>query len=201
MRDGQPLAPAGACRRPKDPAGSDGRRLADALPIAVAGYLWRMGTEPIVRHAVRVLLLDECDSLLLFRAEDPQTGVAFWFPAGGGVEDGEDIESAAKREIAEETGLRDLCLGSEVWRRRHVFTWRGAEFDQRERWFVARVARFEPDGHAMTATEKLDLKECRWWTPEELEATSELLTPRDLARRLRSLLTDGPPRQPVEVGV
>lgn len=160
-----------------------------------------MGTEPTVRHAVRVLLLDERDSLLLFRAEDPETGVAFWFPAGGGLEDGEDVAAAAQRELAEETGLADLRLGPEVWRRRHVFTWRGVELDQRERWFLARTPTFVPDRQKMTETEKLDLKECRWWTVAELEATNELLTPRDLAGRLKSLLTDGPPRRPIEVGV
>jgi 8-oxo-dGTP pyrophosphatase MutT (NUDIX family) len=157
--------------------------------------------EPVIRHAVRVLLLDEHDSLLLFRAEDPETGAAFWFPAGGGIEDGESAEAAAKREVAEETGLTDLRLGTEVWHRRHVFAWRGAYFDQRERWFVARVARFRPDATAMTETEKVDIKECRWWTLEELRAADDLLTPRDLAERMRSLLADGPPQHPIEVGI
>lgn len=155
----------------------------------------------MIRHAVRVLLLDEHDSLMLFRAEDPATGAAFWFPAGGGIEDGEDATAAAGREVAEETGLTDLRLGPEVWHRRHVFSWRGVELDQRERWFLARVARFQPDAVGMTENEKLDLKECRWWTPEELEATSDLLTPRDLADRFRSLLADGPPEHPIEVGI
>ncbi len=160
-----------------------------------------MDGEPIIRHAVRVLLLDENDSLLLFRAEDPANGSVFWFPAGGGVEDGEDEQATAKREIAEETGLTDLQLGAEVWHRRHVFTWRGVELDQRERWFLARVARFEPNSEAMTGTEKLDLKECRWWTLQELESTAERLTPRDLATRLRSLLADGPSQHPIQIGV
>jgi 8-oxo-dGTP pyrophosphatase MutT (NUDIX family) len=94
-----------------------------------------MDGDPIIRQAVRVLLLDENDRLLLFRAEDPANGSVFWFPAGGGVEEGEDAQSAATREIAEETGLTDLQLGPELWHRRHVFTWRGVELDQRERWF------------------------------------------------------------------
>ena len=111
-----------------------------------------------VRHSVRVLLLDDDDRLLLFRGDDPDTGAPFWFPAGGGLEDGEDVLTAAARELAEETGLVDIPLGPEVWRRRHVFTWRGVEWDQRERWFMARVRHFEPDGRAMSATEKADLK-------------------------------------------
>jgi ADP-ribose pyrophosphatase YjhB (NUDIX family) len=143
-----------------------------------------MDGEPIIRQAVRVLLLDENDRLLLFRAEDPANGSVFWFPAGGGVEDGEDAQSAAKREVAEETGLTDLQLGAELSHRRHVFTWRGVELDQRERWFLARIAEFETNDEAMTETEKLDLKECRWWTLEELEAAAERLTPGDLATRV-----------------
>jgi ADP-ribose pyrophosphatase YjhB (NUDIX family) len=146
------------------------------------------------------LLLDEDDRLLLFRAEAPDTG-AFWAPAGGGVEDGEDARAAAVREIAEETGLADVRLGPEVWRRRHVFTWRGVEWDQRERWFVARVAHFEPDRAGMTDAEQADLTGSRWWTLDELAATEDDLVPRELAALLRALLTEGPPTAPIEVGV
>jgi ADP-ribose pyrophosphatase YjhB (NUDIX family) len=153
-----------------------------------------------LRHAVRVLLLDEHDRLLLFRAEDPATGAAFWFPAGGGLEGDEDIRAAARREIAEETGLAGVALGPEVWHRRHVFTWRGVRWDQRERWLVARVAHFEPDRAGLTEIEQEDLTAWRWWTVDELRVTAEDLVPRELAAHLRRLLVDGPPPRPVDVG-
>jgi 8-oxo-dGTP pyrophosphatase MutT (NUDIX family) len=88
--------------------------------------------------------LDAVDRVLLLRAERPEDGRAFWFPPGGGVEEGEDVWSAAGREVGEETGLAEFELGPEVWRRRHVFEWRGERWDQRERWFLARVDHFEP---------------------------------------------------------
>jgi ADP-ribose pyrophosphatase YjhB (NUDIX family) len=148
-----------------------------------------------------VLLLDEHDRVLLFRGQRPGSGEAFWFPTGGGMEDGEDVTAAARREVAEETGLTELALGPEVWRRRHVFTWRGEELDQRERWFVARVAHFEPTVSGWTDVEKEDLTASRWWSVDELEATGDDLVPRRLAELLGDLLRDGPPDRPVEISV
>ncbi len=160
-----------------------------------------MGGAPWIRHAVRVLLLDEQERVLLLRGVRPETGTAFWFPAGGRLEDGEDARSAAVREVAEETGLADVPLGPEVWRRRHVFTWRGEEWDQRERWFIARVAHFEPNLLGMTEVEKAEISGCRWWTLDEMDATADELVPRDLVGRLRALLSEGPPPSPIDIGV
>ena len=149
-----------------------------------------------VRHTVRVLLLDEQDRLLLFRSARR----AWWQPAGGGIEDGEDARAAAAREIAEETGLRTFELGAEVWRRRSSFSWQGIEIDQRERWFLARAASFDPDTSGLTPLELGDLAEWRWWTLPELHATSERLVPTDLGALLDGLLSDGPPPVPIDVG-
>jgi ADP-ribose pyrophosphatase YjhB (NUDIX family) len=134
-----------------------------------------------------VLLLDEQERVLLFRAENEESA-AFWITPGGGVEDGEDARAAAVREVEEETGLADVQLGPEVWRHRQRFTWQGVEYDQRERWFLARVVHFDPDHSRMNAAEQAFHTDWRWWTVAELEATSDELVPPDLGERLRALL-------------
>jgi 8-oxo-dGTP pyrophosphatase MutT (NUDIX family) len=156
---------------------------------------------PRVRHAVRVLLLDDHDRLLLFRGQNPETGAVFWFPAGGEVEEGESAHETATREVAEETGLSSLSLGAEVWHRRHVFEWRGETIDQRERWFVARVASFDVSTESWTDIEREDITAHRWWTIQELHDTTDDLVPLSLAVRLDQLLRDGPPQVPTDVGV
>jgi 8-oxo-dGTP pyrophosphatase MutT (NUDIX family) len=144
------------------------------------------------RHAVRVLLADPEDRVLLFSAVAPEDGRRFWFPPGGGLEEGEDARAAAVREVREETGLelRADELGDEVFARRHVFTWRGEEIDQRERWFLVRVAAFAPDASGLTAAEHEELSPPRWWSLDELAAeTADRLVPDDLAARLRGWLS------------
>jgi 8-oxo-dGTP pyrophosphatase MutT (NUDIX family) len=160
-------------------------------------YRPRMPGEHRVRNAVRVLLLDEQDRLLLFRSARR----GWWQPPGGGVKRREDPRAAALREIAEETGLREFELGAEVWLRRHSFTWRDVHYDQRERWFLARVPAFEPDLGSLSESERVDLAEWRWWTLDELAGTTDVLVPSTLAARLRELLEYGPPDEPFDVGL
>jgi hypothetical protein len=45
------------------------------------------------------------------------------------------------------------------------------------------------------------LRELRWWTLAELEATAEELAPADLFALLRDLVEYGTPQTPIEVGI
>lgn len=161
-----------------------------------------MENQPIIRPTARVLLLDEQNRVLLFRGQDPLTpDIRYWFPAGGGIEPGESAAEAARREVWEETGLEDVVLGPHIWNRRHVFSFYGANQDVREVWFFARVPIFDVDTSGFTEMEQEVVKEHRWWTEDELETTTDVLTPRGLAHLLRDLLVNGLPKSPVDVGV
>jgi ADP-ribose pyrophosphatase YjhB (NUDIX family) len=157
--------------------------------------------QPLERPSARVLLLDDQDRLLLFCGVDPHVpDVRFWFTPGGGVEEGESLADAARRELAEETGCTEVELGPPVWTRAAEFDFEGERFAQHETFFVARVRAWEVDTTGFTDLEQRAVLWHRWWTLDELAATPETVYPSELARHLADLLRDGPPPRPVEVG-
>ncbi|MEV0060890.1 NUDIX domain-containing protein [Nocardia sp. NPDC050718] len=153
--------------------------------------------EPTVRHSIRLVLLDEHDRLLLFSGTDEADGRTFWYPIGGGTEDGETPQQTAAREAHEETGLTDLVVGPEVWRRRAYATWGGTTYDCRERYFLARVPAFDIDTSGFTEVERATVTGHRWWTLADLAANPDRVVPGDLLTRLADLLLKGPPAEPI----
>ena len=155
-----------------------------------------VGTQehPLERHAARVVLLDPLERMLLV-AHAPTATARVWTAPGGGLTPGETHEEAAVRELREELGVAPE-LGPWVWSRRVTFAFRGLWLDQAERWFLARA---EVDA-AAAPLDDLEAVEARWWTLDELATTRELLAPAALPEHLTSLITQGPPPTPVDVG-
>jgi 8-oxo-dGTP pyrophosphatase MutT (NUDIX family) len=146
-----------------------------------------------------VLLLDPADRVLLLQWTVPETGFTWWGTPGGGIHPGETPEAAALREVREETGLRDLTLGPCVWLRETRFTFQGRSYHQRERIYAAQVDAFEPHPDGLEDVEAGMLRDLRWWTADEIERSSDLFGPRNLASLLRQLLTEGYPPEPLEL--
>lgn len=98
---------------------------------------------PLSRTAARVVLLDDADRVLLLSGTDPRVGSRWWITPGGGVEDGESLPDAARRELAEETGLLlgAADLVGPIWRRVARFTFTGIDYEQTEFYFAARAPR------------------------------------------------------------
>jgi TDG/mug DNA glycosylase family protein len=151
-----------------------------------------------LRSAVRALVVDPDDRVLLVRFEWPNKTV--WAPPGGGVEPGESDEHALVRELAEESGLRDFALGPCIWTRTHWFTDMDGWAGQTERIYLVRTEAFEP-APEWTPAQLADegISEQRWFTRAELEGL--LFAPRLLPELLDDLLACGPPSEPLDVGV
>ena len=147
------------------------------------------------RLAARILLIDTVDRLLLMQARHP-LGHFFWVAPGGGLEPGETFEAAAQRELLEETG-QSPPIGPCVWTRRHSYLWDGRQFDQAERYFMARTT------SELVKPLKLDdyIVGYRWWSLDEITASTEIFAPRQLARFLSPLLAGGVPSEPIDCGV
>lgn len=152
--------------------------------------------EPPVRRAVRAVVLDADDRVLLYRFVSPG-GVRFWATPGGGVEPGESEEQAMRRELREEVGLSDAELGPCIWTRDDTFVWHRVAH-QAERIYLVRVVRHEVAPELDLAEEGME--EHRWWSLAELEAADEPLTPARLPELVRDLLERGPPSAPVDAG-
>ena len=156
----------------------------------------------VPRRAVRGLVLDQEDRVLLVRFVHPKTGEEFWTTPGGGLDPGESVETGLRRELREETGLLDFEPGPVVWTRREEFEWADQILNQSERIVLVRVPSFEP--RPELSAEELAAEgvyEVRWWTVDEIEGSDAVFYPTRLAKLLRQLLEAGPPPAPVDVGV
>ena len=88
-----------------------------------------------------------------------------------------------------------------MWNREHVFRFEGHLYHQVERCLLAHVVAFDPHPQELGAEEVKAFAGLRWWTLEELEGTDEGFASADLPILVRSLLEEGSPERPIEVGM
>jgi 8-oxo-dGTP pyrophosphatase MutT (NUDIX family) len=140
------------------------------------------------RVAVRVVLLDPWSRVLLFEGRDLSDdgdSVRFWFTAGGGVDSGESLASAAEREVLEETGQSGLTLVGPFHHRQFDFLNHGDPQHQVEHFFAARTTDTSLSDHGWTELGRRTMTTWRWWTTEELEAEGVQYFPDNLVDLVR----------------
>lgn len=144
-------------------------------------------------------MLDPEGAVFLQLHDDVEIGL-HWVLPGGGLDPGEDELAGAVREVAEETGWTDIVTGPALWRWEHDYTRLGVPTRQSEVIFLGSGPRRDPIGD-LTDSFALDgIMTCRWWTPRELAACTELLWPPRLASLLAHVRDFGPPAEPVDLG-
>jgi len=165
-------------------------------------------TELPIRQAARVVLLDRQGRTLLFRFVDPVNGSPFWITPGGGLDAGETFEDAAARELREETGLvvgqglATAGFGPCVWTRTIDIRYGHKRFRQHERYFPLNLDASQPaiDTAGMLDYEVTDLQEHRWWSADEIAASSARFAPSRLATLIPELRSRAWPSSPIDVG-
>jgi 8-oxo-dGTP pyrophosphatase MutT (NUDIX family) len=93
----------------------------------------------------------------------------FWVTLGGKIEEGEDLVTAAHRELFEETGLIGVTVGSPVWYGEQELLWKGELTLLQETFVVARSSDSAIKDAFWTEEERSVIKEVRWWTIDDLE--------------------------------
>jgi 8-oxo-dGTP diphosphatase len=159
-----------------------------------------------LRSSARAVILDEEDRILLCRFEFRRAGRQFvlWATPGGGVEEGESLLAALRRELREEVGLElDVDPLPHVWHQEALRPDQFAGYDGViNDFFLVRVPAFTPRGSLTDAELAAEnVTGLRWWTPAEIAAYqgTDLFGPRNLAQLLAGLLQDGPPAQPLQL--
>jgi 8-oxo-dGTP pyrophosphatase MutT (NUDIX family) len=157
----------------------------------------------IERPSARLILLDPQDRVFLFKVHQPSVydpadpfRDPFWIMIGGLVDPGEEFARTAVREAREETGIvvEDVRW---VWSRTREMQWRDKRVLHREQFFLGRTRTTAVDTSGLDEREKSWTLDHRWWSADEIAASKERFEPVDLAARLKALLRDGPPEQPI----
>ena len=157
----------------------------------------------LVREAVRALVVDGQDRLLLFHGLDPAdpSRGAWWFTPGGGIEPRGKRGGGSCSGLREETGLQlgHGMASPQVWWRTAEFRFDGCWYRQTERYFMVRVDRHAVSTDGFEPHEKSAMLGHRWWRLADLVSTSEVVYPISMAMRLPELLKHGAPPQPERV--
>lgn len=141
-----------------------------------------------VRATARLLIVDELNRALLMEIWD--NGLSLWVTLGGGVEEGESVHAAARRELWEETGF-EAPVGPLIWTGEQVLVRGGVPTQLIENFFLVRVSG-EPSRAHWSEDELQAVKEMRWWSSKDIRKSSDVFKPPGLARLLDDLVADLP---------
>lgn len=153
---------------------------------------------PYLRPTARALVINAEERVLLFLVEDADVfdpadppekvrSPQWWIMPGGGVEEGETFEDAARREVFEETGI-EAVVGPCVFEVDQLLVVHGREIVFQERFFAVKVERPDVVVDGNNEAELSTYRAHRWWSVEELEQTDETVFPVGFAEVMRKVV-------------
>jgi 8-oxo-dGTP pyrophosphatase MutT (NUDIX family) len=163
-----------------------------------------------IRYTVRALLFNPAGEVLLFKYRNdpnihnvgkPPMNSDYWGTVGGGIEKGEDLSAALRREIAEETGHEDITIGPMIWHRKVDLVFYGDILHVDEKYFVAHTRQTEISTAGHTQIERKFVADTRWWAPAAVETATEKIFPTALPQHIRALAAGDYPQDILQIDV
>ena len=136
------------------------------------------------------------------QVKEPTRDWQAWITPGGGREGDEGPMETLRRELYEEVHLTDFSLGPHIWQRSHRFDWEERKLLQHEAYYLVEVDKFSPgDTSRFEDIEMRAFLSFRWWHLDEILSSNELFVPGNLGELVRNLVENGPPAEPIRVGI
>jgi len=138
-----------------------------------------------MRYTARGILVDKgTKKILLIKYYDnnsPSTiefSEGFWVMPGGGVENNESFKDALKREIFEETGIKDIAIKNCIFSRIAYANLNCNEQNMYyERYFLVETNEVTINNENITCVERNNIIEYKWWSIDELRNTKQKVFP------------------------
>jgi 8-oxo-dGTP pyrophosphatase MutT (NUDIX family) len=160
------------------------------------------------RNAVKVVLLNDANELLLMCMDDPtirsmgdEYGGPFWTLIGGAIEPHESVRDAAEREILEETGLTtiDVEIGPLIWFGEMDLVLYDEPTHIRQEFLVGRTRNRNTSLAHLVGHEKNVVRKIQWFSLDQIIDSGEVIYPVCLPEYLPDVLAGRYPAEPFEI--
>lgn len=142
------------------------------------------------------------------KAHDPKTtGIDgkyngdFWFLVGGEEEPGENFLHTIKRELFEETGLKeeDYKVGPLVWTGDFKLILSEEPRRMKQKFIVVKTNKNDITTANFTENEKKVVKELKWFSLDEIKSSKEIIYPVNLKDKIENILEGRYPDIPFDI--
>lgn len=159
-----------------------------------------------LRKSVKVILLNDKNEIaMLFSrdnkicSKDGKFNGKFWYMVGGGIEPGEDVLTAAKREVFEETGITSdkVTFGPIVWYGEVDLTVNGEIVHFEQQFIIAHTKIIEFNTENFEEDERETVEKLAWRSLDEIKNSAEVVYPCVLAENLEKIIDGNIPSEPI----